>query len=132
MIHKKVIKTDKVRIWPETYSLGFEVKGGTLVFMAGCLATDSEGKLVGKGDIRAQTRQVCENMKAAIEACGGTMDNIVKITNYFTNRDDLLPSVQERIKYFNKPYPASTAVIVKGLLYEDALLEIEAVAVLDK
>ena len=132
MMNKKVIETEKVKIAVPTYSLGFEVKGGTLTVLAGCLAFDSEGNLVGKGDIEAQTRQICENMKAVLEAAGGSMDNIIKLTNYFTNRDDLIPSTKVRVQYFKKPYPASTAVIVSGLLHEDCLLEIEALAVLDK
>jgi reactive intermediate/imine deaminase len=132
MITKKVIETPKVSIAVPTYSLGFEVKGGTLIFIAGCLAFDSEGRVVGKGDIEAQTKQVCENMKAVMEACGGKMDDIVKVTNYLVNHEDLIPATKVRVTYFNKPYPASTAVIVKGLLDKDCLIEIEAIGVIDK
>ena len=132
MIHKKVIKTDKVAIILPTYSPGIGVKGGTLVFISGCLATDNEGKVVGKGDIEAQTKQACENIKAVLEACGGTMDNVVKFTNYFINRDDIPASAKVRCQYCKKPYPPSTSVVVKELVHKDWLVEIEAVAVLDK
>ena len=132
MIYKKVIETSKVHIWPATYSLGFEIKGGTLVFLSGCLAIDSEGKLVGKDDIEAQTRQVCENLKAAMEACGGTLDNIIKLNIYLTNPDHIVASAKVRIQYFKKPYPGCTAVVVRQLLHEGCLLEIEAIAALDK
>lgn len=131
MIHKKAIEVDKLFVRP-TYSLGFEVKGGTLIFISGRLALDSKGNLVGKGDIEAQTRHIYESLKVVMEACGGTIDDIFKVTSYFTNADDILRSAKVRSAYLKKPYPASTSVVVKRLIHEEALLEVEAVALIDK
>ncbi len=114
------------------YSQLATVTGGTLVFISGQVALDKSGNLVGKDDFREQVQQVFENLKAAIEAAGGTFDDVVKLNSYLV---DLSPSNlaafrEVRDKYVNiKNPPASTAVQVRGLFRAEFLVEIEAVAV---
>jgi enamine deaminase RidA (YjgF/YER057c/UK114 family) len=114
------------------YSQLATVTGGTLVFISGQVALDKSGDLVGKDDFRAQVQQVFENLKVAIEAAGGTFDDVVKLNSYLV---DLSPSNlaafrEVRDKYVNvKNPPASTAVQVRGLFRAEFLVEIEAVAV---
>ena len=74
---------------PTGYSYAVK-KSGTPVFISGQVALDAEGKLVGEGDAAAQTEQVFQNLRSVVEACGGTMDDIVKITIFVT--DAGLPS----------------------------------------
>ena len=86
--------------------------------------------LVGLGDIRAQTRQTLENVKAVLEAAGATMDDVVKVTVFVTNVAEHFSQIHEvRAEFFEKDYPASTLVEVKALANKDLLIEIEAIAV---
>jgi len=112
------------------YSQVVEVRGGHLVYVAGQVAMDRAGKVVGEGDIRAQTQQTFENLKAALEASGAKFENVVKLNYYFTDITQL-PVVREvRDKFINTTNPpASTAVEVKRLFREPYLIEVEAVAV---
>src|SRR5262245_66490807 len=67
---------------PIGFSHGFETRGGRLVFIAGQVARDGAGQVVGKGDLVAQFRQVCENIKAVLETAGGGFADVVKLTIY--------------------------------------------------
>lgn len=103
--------------------------GGRLVFCAGAVAFDGKGNVVGEGDIVAQTRQVMENLRQALEAAGATFADVVKVTNYVTDAS-LWPQVLPvRAEYLSEPYPASTFVEVSALMFPELLIEIEAVAV---
>ena len=112
------------------YSQAVEVRPGRLVYVAGQVAMDRSGKVVGEGDIRAQTQQTFENLKAALEASGAKFENVVKLNYYFTDITQL-PVVREvRDKFINTTNPpACTAVEVKRLFREPYLIEVEAVAV---
>ena len=114
------------------YSHGVKVKlnGTTLLFISGVVALDADGRVNGKGDIRAQTKQVLENLKAILEVEGATFKDIVKITNYYMNYDDYPIIAEVRSQYFKDWLPASTGVEVKRLIHKDLLVEIEAIAVL--
>ena len=112
------------------YSQAVEVRPGRLVYVAGQVAMDRSGKVVGEGDIRTQTQQTFENLKAALEASGAKFENVVKLNYYFMDITQL-PVVREvRDKFINTTNPpASTAVEVKRLFREPYLIEVEAVAV---
>lgn len=112
------------------YSQGIKVKGGQFLFLSGQVPLDAEGKLVGKGDIRAQTRQVFENLKALLEEGGGALENIVKLTVFLRNIEDYKAFVETRAQYLRKDFPASTLVAVKDLVNKDWLVEVEAIAVI--
>jgi enamine deaminase RidA (YjgF/YER057c/UK114 family) len=103
--------------------------GGRIVFCSGAVAFGPDGQVVGEGDIVAQTRQVMENLAVALDAAGATFADVVKITNYVTDAAEYPKIAPVREAYLQPPYPASTLVEVKGLLYPELLIEIEAVAV---
>lgn len=141
---KKAQGAAPVRIFnPETmakptagYSQVAEVSGGKVVFIAGQVAQDRNGNLVGKDDFRAQVQQVFENLKAAVEAAGGDFKNVVKLNYYCAESVDAvqIPAVREiRDKYVNTTNPpTSTFVVVKRLVRPEWLIEVEAVAVVKK
>jgi len=112
------------------YSHAVVAPTGRCVFISGQLARDADGKVVGRGDMRAQLRQVGENLKAALRAAGASLDDVVKITTYATDLDEFFKHVDLRAEYFGNVLPASTAVQVARLSHPDFLLEIEAVAVI--
>jgi 2-iminobutanoate/2-iminopropanoate deaminase len=104
---------------------------GNTLYISGQLGLDPDGNLVGPGDAAAQAEQCYRNIKTIIEYCGGTMDNVVKITQYLTDLAYRPLVAGPRDRYLGTPGPASTLVIVKGLAAPDYLVEIEALAVLD-
>ena len=111
-------------------SQGVKVSGGSTVYTSGQVARNSEGELVGKDDICAQTRQVLENLKAVLAEAGATLDDVVKVVVYVTKVDDFAAIHEVRAEYFKKDYPASTLVEVSALAGPDLLIEIEAIAVI--
>jgi enamine deaminase RidA (YjgF/YER057c/UK114 family) len=119
---------------PTAYSHIAEVRGGRLVFLSGQVSQDTKGNVVGKGDVRAQTRQVFVNLKATLEAVGADWSNIVKMNTYLTDAANITAfrEVREEILANVKPRPASTAVVVSKLFGDDWLLEIEAVVVISE
>lgn len=115
------------------YSQVAVVTNGTIVFVAGQVALDKSGNIVGKDDFRAQVQQVFENLKAAVEAAGGSFGDVIKLNSYFLELSHLPEFREVRDKYINlKNPPASTAVQVPRLFRPEFLVEIEAVAVLKK
>jgi len=114
-----------------TYSRAVRVETGDAVWIhvSGQIAIDLEGNLVGPGDLRAQTRQVFENLRAILEAHGATFADVVKIGTYLTTLDDLAGMREVRSEYLTSEPPASTAVQVVALVVPDALIEIDLVAV---
>ena len=106
------------------------VVAGKTVYVSGQGALDAQGKLVGRGDVAAQTRKVLDNMKLALAAAGGTLDDVTKVTVYLKNVDDR-PKVNEvRKEYFKDNKPASTLIEISRFAIDGMLVEIEAVAVL--
>ena len=114
---------------PTGYSHVVAAKGGTTIHIAGQVAFDAKGTLVGKGDLAAQTKQVFENLGIALKAAGATFANVVK-TNYYMRDASQVAVVRDiRSKYFTSELPASTLVEVSRLANPDLLIEIEVVAV---
>lgn len=114
------------------YSHVVVAKPGRLVFIAGQVANDPQGRLVGKGDLKAQTKQVFENLKVALASAGASFDDVVKITWYVKayKPSDLGALREVRNMYVNKEKPpASTLVGVASLFQEDYLIEVDAMAV---
>jgi reactive intermediate/imine deaminase len=116
---------------PTGYTHVVEVTAGRPVYIAGQIALDPTGALVGPGDIGAQTRQVFDNLQAALQAVGAGFEQVVKLTYYLVDANQL-PDVREvRDQYLNPQQPpASTAVEVRRLVRDELLLEVEAVAVI--
>lgn len=120
---------------PTGYSHGWEVQGGKTVYIAGQVAINKAGQVVGSGDLVAQFRQVCENLKAVVTARAGQLNDIVKLTIYVLSKTEYKARAQEigavYREYFGRHYPAMTLVEVRGLYDDTCLIEIEAVAVVD-
>ena len=115
---------------PSGYSYAVR-KTGTPVFISGQVALDGQGKLVGGGDAAAQTEQVFRNLRTVVEACGGTLDDIVKINVYVTDAAYRPAVAGARQRHFREgQYPASTYVVVSALAVPQLLVEIEAVAMI--
>ena len=122
---------------PAGYSHAWEVQGGKTLYMAGQVAFDKDGEVVGKSDLVAQFRQVCENLKTLVLARGGQLNDIVKLNIYVLSKAEYKASSRGiglvYREYFGKHFPAMTLVEVKGLYDEDqgCAIEIEGVAVID-
>jgi reactive intermediate/imine deaminase len=112
------------------YVHAVKVSGGELVFVSGCIATDEQGRIVGPGDIVAQTHRTMENLKACLAEAGAAMADVVKITNFVIDARDYPKIAPVRAEYLSVPFPASTMVEVKGLIFPGLLIETEAVAVI--
>jgi 2-iminobutanoate/2-iminopropanoate deaminase len=128
---KEIIISEKLARPLGIYSQAVKAEGTRLLFISGMTARDKEGNIVGQGDIRAQTRQVLENIKGALEKAGATFDQIVKVTVYVTDMSHFREIHEIRAQYFKKDYPASTMVQVSGLVSQDLLIEIDAIALLN-
>ena len=126
---KTVLQSQKLAKPAGIFSPGVKVGAGNLIFVSGQVARNAAGEIVGEGDIRAQTRQAIENVKAVLEAAGATIDDIVKVTVFVTDVTQLAAIHEVRAEYFKRDYPASTLVEVKGLVSPELLIEIEAIAV---
>ena len=113
-----------------TFSPGV-VKEGKMLFISGITATDDHGNIVGKGDICAQTRVIFEAIDKILKAAGATFDDVVKTVDYITTTENYRATAEIRREFFKKDFPAATGVIVAGLLRPDALIEIDAIAVID-
>jgi 2-iminobutanoate/2-iminopropanoate deaminase len=103
---------------------------GRLVFVSGMTARKPDGTIAGIGDISEQTRQVCENVQAAVREAGGTLDDVCRVDVYVRNMEDFAKIHAVRAQYFAEPLPASTMVEVSKLAHPDYLIEISAIAVI--
>jgi 2-iminobutanoate/2-iminopropanoate deaminase len=102
---------------------------GKMIFVAGQLARDANGNLVDKGDMRAQIQQVGDNIKTCLEAAGATPADIVKTNTFVTSYEEFAKHV--RLRYFGPATPTSTTVEIRRLADPDAMIEIEAIAVVE-
>jgi len=103
---------------------------GRLVFVSGMTARRADGTIAGVGDIEAQTRQVLENIKAAMQAAGGTLDDVCRVDVYIRNMEHFDAIHKVRREYFKPPLPASTMVEVTKMVSPDYLIEISAIGVI--
>jgi len=130
---KQQIRSDTLRQRSGVFSHATAIEArGRLVFISGMTARRADGSIAGVGDIEAQTRQVLENIKAAVEAAGGTMDDICRVDVYVRNMEHFEAIHKVRAQYFKPPLPASTMVEVNKMTSPDYLIEINAIAVLQK
>lgn len=115
---------------PPGYAQIVEVGPGRLIFIAGQVAWDTQGKLVGAGDFALQAEQVFRNLLAAVESRGGTAASLVKLTIFVTDMQHLplLRQVRDRFIPAGPAVPASTLVQVAALFRPEFLIEVEAVA----
>ncbi|MGF9915042.1 RidA family protein [Paenibacillus ehimensis] len=112
------------------YTQVVEVRNGRTIYVSGQVAVNQHGELVGPGDLAAQTRQVFENIKSALEASGVSFNDVVKLTFFVTDIAQMQTVRDIRDSYVNtKNPPASSAVEVSKLVNDQFLIEIEAIAV---
>jgi enamine deaminase RidA (YjgF/YER057c/UK114 family) len=120
---------------PSGYSNGILTEGGRVLFLAGQTGMGPEGNIASPGDLVAQFAQALFNLRVVVEAAGGTMTDLVKLTLYVTDKvayqANLRPIGEAYRSFFGRYYPAMTLVEVKGLFDDDALVEIEGIAVLE-
>ena len=117
---------------PPGYSQVVDVSAGRIIFIAGQTAVDRDGNVVGKGDFAAQAAQVFRNLAIALQAAGCTAANLVKLTVYLTDMDNLSRYREARNRFFASvtppAAPAVTLVEVAKLYGPDFMIEIEAIA----
>jgi 2-iminobutanoate/2-iminopropanoate deaminase len=106
-------------------------RGTRHVVISGQVAFNEKGELVGAGDAEAQAVQALTNMKVLVEAAGGTMTDIARIAFFVLDRSHFAGVIAARKRFFSAPFPASTGVIISGLLHPELLVEIEGTAYLD-
>ncbi len=107
------------------------VRAGKTLYFAGQTALNEKGELIGKGDMRAQVRQVYENLKSLLASQGATFDHLVKITIYTLSIDEFRKAGDIREEYTGGKAPASTLLQIDQLASPDYLVEIEGIAVLE-
>ena len=104
---------------------------GNTLYIAGQVGLDPAGNLVGAGDAEAQAEQCYRNIETIVRHFGGTLDHVVRITQYLTDLSYRPLVARPRERMFTPPYPASTLVVISSLASPEFLVEIEATAVLD-
>ena len=116
------------------YSHGMVAPGGEIVVVAGQVGMDRKGRLVGPGDVAAQTKQTFENIRAVLEAAGATMGQVARFQTFLTHAADIEGFMQARREVFpryfqDRVYPPNTILVVSRLVQPELLVEIEAMAV---
>ncbi len=110
------------------YSHVVSVEPKRLIFVSGQLSRDRHGNIVGKGDMGAQLRQALENIKAALEAAGARLEDLVRTNTYVTDIDEYFKHVDIRMEYYSHAMPTSTTVEVRRLSQPELMVEIDAIA----
>jgi enamine deaminase RidA (YjgF/YER057c/UK114 family) len=130
---KQIVNPDSLAR-PSGFSHGIVTDGGRMLFLAGQPGVDATGKVASPGDLVAQFTQAIANLKTVVESAGGQPADIVKLTIYVLHRDDyknnLKPIGRAYSAVFGRYYPATTLVEVRDLFDDDALIEIDGIAVL--
>ena len=124
MAHQ-ILKLNKVH---PTKGYSHAARAGNTLYVAGQIAKDIKGNLVGPADIRAQAHQAYTNLRNVIEEAGGSLKDIVKMTTYLTHPDYVEPWRSVRNEYLSEPMPPNTLVIITSLVEPGFLIEVEAIA----
>ena len=117
----------------ETKDRGYShaAKVGKTLYIAGQVARDVRGNLVGKGDFEAQVRQVYTNLKNILQEAGGDLKNIVKMTTILTHYGNVESRRKIHHEFFGDIMPPNTLMIIESLASPEYMVEVEAIAVLD-
>ena len=116
----------------KTTGYSHAARAGNTLYIAGQIAQDKTGRLVGKGDIEAQVKQVLTNLRNILTEAGGSLAHIVKMTTLITHYASLEPYRKVRAQFLSEPLPPNTLLVVESLANPDFLIEIEAIAVLEE
>ena len=115
----------------DNVGIGHAVRYGEWLFISGQIPIDKDGNIVGKNDVKLQTIQVYEIIQGMLNELGFSLDNIIKLTTFYVNSDDFPIIAEVRKSYFNKGHLASSsAFCVSALAHTEALVEVEAIAIL--
>jgi enamine deaminase RidA (YjgF/YER057c/UK114 family) len=133
--HRALVNTSKAPQPIGAYSQAVRATGSGLLFIAGQVAVDLEGNLVGEGDAVAQTRQVFANIAGILESVGASFSDVVEFTSYLVGKESIPLYIQARREIFpnylpDSDFPANTLLIVESLVREEFLVEVKAVAAL--
>ena len=117
------------------YSAVVQANCSRVAYLAGQVALNADGELVGAGDVAAQTKQVFQNLGAALEGIGASFSDVLEFTSYLVGREAVQPFIAARSEIFptlfpNGDYPANTLLVISGLVREDLLVEVKAIAAL--
>jgi 2-iminobutanoate/2-iminopropanoate deaminase len=113
-----------------SHSVRVETADGTWIYVSGQIASDADGNLVAPNDLAGQSERVFDNVKAILEANGASFADIVKLQTFVTTQDGWAEVREIRSRYLASDLPASTAVQVAALVVPDAVIEVDAVAVI--
>ena len=127
---KEIIQPALASVPKGSWSQGVVV--GNLIFVAGQVGENSEGVITAPNDFAAQAERAFANVRNVVEAAGGSISDIVKITAFLTDRGHFPTYNRIRERFFGSDFPASTSVVVKELADPSFLLEIEAIAVVQR
>lgn len=127
----EILNPDGVHAPPGKYSHAARVEGCTLLAIAGQVALDMGGELVGEGDVRAQTQQVFRNIEAVLAGAGASFSDVVEFTYYVVGREHVRGFIEARTSIFDaaypdERYPPATLLVVGGLADEKFLVEVSA------
>ena len=127
------MKIDQIHTQPDPYApylLSQAIRaGGFFLFVSGQAGYDDDGVIVGKDDFDLQAEQAFRNLQRALIAGGSSMERIVQVTIFLTSMAHFSKIVDLRRKWFSVPYPADTMVEISALYSPDAMIEIEAIAI---
>ena len=124
----------RIKTQPDIYEpflLSQGIRVGDFLFVSGQAGYDDEGQIV-KGGFRAQGEQAFSNLERVLTAGGADFKSVAKVTIFVTDMGNFKEVVELRRKYFSEPYPADSIVEVSGLYTPEAMIEIEAIAVLTR
>ena len=110
------------------YKMATRMEGGRLLYIAGQVARDAEGNVLAPGDIRTQARQVFQNVQRVLQAAGGDLPDLLKMTTYITKIEDFPAVAEVRSQFFAGELPASTLIVVTRLAQPELLIEVEGMA----
>ena len=133
--HRTTINPDGVSLPLGRYSHLARVRAGELLFLAGQVGVDAEGKLVGEGDVAAQARQIYRNIGEVLRSAGASFNDVVQFTTYIVGRENVEPFLEARTEIVDElfpegDFPPSTLLVISGLASEEYLAEVTAIAAL--
>jgi enamine deaminase RidA (YjgF/YER057c/UK114 family) len=116
---------------PNGYTHVVVAPDGHTVYIAGQVALDSTGQIVGAADFNAQADRVFANLRRALASVGGSLSDLVKTTTFITDGKNIVPLREIRLRYLDQAHPpANTLIVISSLARPELLIEIEGVAIL--
>jgi 2-iminobutanoate/2-iminopropanoate deaminase len=125
-----VVAFNPPTVWPPfgAFSMAVIQGDGQIVHLKGQVSLDSDGLVVGHGDMRAQVQKVLENIRDVLAAMGGNMSDVISLVHYATDIEAFMATGDIRTAFFTPPYPVTTTVQIERLYNRDLMIEIAAVA----